>query len=101
MSEDYRSMWTDLGLDPEAHDICWRSRESLWDNILSQKDRPSDGLFRLRQSGSRLRIRELLNEKEAVAKSSDLLCIRAEEIVLAANATLVGLFLGLISPWGG
>jgi len=23
MSEDYRSMWADLGLDLEAHDACW------------------------------------------------------------------------------
>lgn len=98
MSEDYRSMWTDLGLDPEAHDTLLGVLGKAYGDIyLSQKDRPSGmGYFDFVMSEVHgLRIRELLNEKEAGRKIIGSYCVFVpEEIVLAANATLVGLCSG-------
>jgi hypothetical protein len=49
MSEDYRSMWTNLGLDLEAHDALLGVLGQAYQDIyLAQKNRPEgDGLFRL------------------------------------------------------
>ena len=47
MSETYRSMWTQLGLDLDAHDALLGVLSKAYQDIyLSQKDRPEDhGLF--------------------------------------------------------
>ncbi|MGD9157094.1 MAG: double-cubane-cluster-containing anaerobic reductase [Desulfobacteraceae bacterium] len=98
MSEDYTSMWTDLGLDLEAHDALLSVLGQGYSDIfLSQKDRP-EGMayfdFVISEVHG-LRIKELMDEKKEGRKIIGSFCVFVpEEIVLAANATLVGLCSG-------
>ena len=98
MSEHYYSMWADLGLDLEAHDaLLGVLGKAYHDIFLAQKDRP-DGMgyfdFVLSEVHG-LRIKELQEEKSAGRKIIGCYCVFVpEEIVLAANATLVGLCAG-------
>jgi benzoyl-CoA reductase/2-hydroxyglutaryl-CoA dehydratase subunit BcrC/BadD/HgdB len=98
MSEEYRSMWADLGLDPEAHDaLLGVLGQAYQDVYLAQKDRPEGmGYFDFVMSEVHgLRIKELLDEKASGRKIIGSYCVFVpEEIVLAANATLVGLCSG-------
>jgi benzoyl-CoA reductase/2-hydroxyglutaryl-CoA dehydratase subunit BcrC/BadD/HgdB len=98
MSEEYRSMRTNLGLDLEAHDALLGVLGKAYQDIyLSQKNRPEGmGYFDFVMSEVHgLRIRELLDEKKAGRKIIGSYCVFVpEEIVLAANATLVGLCSG-------
>ena len=98
MSEQYRSMWADLGLDLDAHDALLGVLGNAYKDIfLSQKDRPEGmGYFDFVMSEVHgLRIKELLDEKTAGRKIIGSYCVFVpEEIVLAANATLVGLCSG-------
>lgn len=98
MGEDYRAMWTDLGLDLEAHDALLGVLGKAYQDIyLVQQDRPQGmGYFDFVMSEVHgLRIRELLDEKAAGRKIIGSYCVFVpEEIVLAANATLVGLCSG-------
>ncbi len=98
MSEEYRSMWADLGLDPEAHDALLGVLGQAYQDIyLTQKDRPEGmGYFDFVMSEVHgLRIKELLDEKASGRKIIGSYCVFVpEEIVLAANATLVGLCSG-------
>ena len=98
MSEDYRQMWKNLGLDLEAHDALLNVLGQGYQQVfLSQKNRP-DGMsyfdFVMSEVHG-LRIKELLDEKAAGRKIIGSYCVFVpEEIVLAANATLVGLCAG-------
>jgi benzoyl-CoA reductase/2-hydroxyglutaryl-CoA dehydratase subunit BcrC/BadD/HgdB len=98
MSEDYRSMWTGLGMNLEAHDALLGVLGPAYQNIyLSQKDRPEGmGYFDFVMSEVHgLRIKELLDEKKAGRRIIGSYCVFVpEEITLAANATLVGLCSG-------
>jgi benzoyl-CoA reductase/2-hydroxyglutaryl-CoA dehydratase subunit BcrC/BadD/HgdB len=98
MSEDYRSMWADLGLDLEAHDALLGVLGQAYQDIyLAQKNSPEGmGYFDFVMSEVHgLRIKELLDEKVAGRKIIGSYCVFVpEEIVLAANATLVGLCSG-------
>jgi benzoyl-CoA reductase/2-hydroxyglutaryl-CoA dehydratase subunit BcrC/BadD/HgdB len=98
MSEDYRKMWSDLGLDLTAHDaLLGVLGKGYQDIFLSQKNRPAGmGYFDFVMSEVHgLRIRELLNEKEAGRKIIGSYCVFVpEEIVKAADGTLVGLCAG-------
>ena len=98
MSEPYRSMWTELGLDLAAHDALLSVLGKGYQDIyLSQKNRPEGmGYFDFVMSEVHgLRIRELMDEKAAGRKIVGSYCVFVpEEIVLAANATLVGLCSG-------
>ncbi len=98
MSEDYRSMWAGLGLDLDAHDALLGVLGKAYREIyLSQKERPEGmGYFDFVMSEVHgLRIKELLDEKAAGRKIIGSYCVFVpEEIVLAANATLVGLCSG-------
>ncbi len=98
MSEDYRSMWKDLGLDLDAHDALLGVLGQAYNDIyLSQKDRPEGmGYFDFVMSEVHgLRIKELLDEKKEGRKIVGSYCVFVpEEIVLAANATLIGLCSG-------
>ena len=98
MTEDYRAMWRDLGMDLDAHDgllgILGKAYEDIF---LTQKNRPETmGYFDFVMSEVHgLRIKELLDEKAAGRKIVGSYCVFVpEEIVLAANATLVGLCSG-------
>lgn len=98
MSEDYRSMWTDLGLDLDAHDTLLSVLGNAYQEIfMSQKSRPGGMAYFdfVMSEVHGLRIKELLNEKSAGRKIIGAYCVFVpEEIVLAANATLVGLCSG-------
>ncbi len=98
MGEDYRSMWKDLGLDLTAHDALLGVLGNFYKDIhLSQKNRPEGMQYFdfVMSEVHGLRIRELLDEKKAGRKIIGSYCVYVpEEIVLAANATLVGLCSG-------
>jgi len=98
MSEDYRSMWESLGLDLVAHDALLEVLGKGYQDIyLAQKDRPEGmGYFDFVVSEVHgLRIKELLDEKAAGRKVIGSFCVFVpEEIVRAADATLVGLCTG-------
>ena len=98
MTDECRSMWTALGLDLDAHDALLNVlRKSYNDIYVSQKIRPkSMSYFDFVMSEVHgQRIKELQDEKEAGRKIVGSYCVFVpEEIVLAANATLVGLCSG-------
>ena len=98
MSEDYRSMWETLGLDLAAHDMLLEVLGKGYQDIyLAQKDRPEGmGYFDFVMSEVHgLRIKELLDEKAAGRKIIGSFCVFVpEEVVRAADATLVGLCTG-------
>jgi benzoyl-CoA reductase/2-hydroxyglutaryl-CoA dehydratase subunit BcrC/BadD/HgdB len=98
MSDAYRQMWTDLGLDLEAHDALLEVLGSAYQDIFqAQSNRPEAmGYFDFVMSEVHgLRIKELLDEKAAGRKIIGSYCVFVpEEIALAANATLVGLCSG-------
>jgi len=98
MSEDYRTMWKNLGLDLDAHDALLNVLGSAYQDIyLAQKERPEGmGYFDFVMSEVHgLRIKELIDEKQSGRKIIGSYCVFVpEEIALAANATLVGLCSG-------
>lgn len=98
MSEDYRPMWTELGMDLDAHDQLMAVLGKGYQEIfLSQKNRPEGmGYFDFVMSEVHgLRIKELMDEKAAGRKIIGSYCVFVpEEIALAGNATLVGLCAG-------
>jgi benzoyl-CoA reductase/2-hydroxyglutaryl-CoA dehydratase subunit BcrC/BadD/HgdB len=98
MSEDYRSMWADLGLDLEAHDALLNVLGQAYKDIyMMQEDRPEEMKYFdfVISNVHSLRIKELLDEKKEGRKIIGSYCVFVpEEIVLAANATLIGLCSG-------
>ena len=98
MSEDYKEMWKELGLDLASHDMLLEVLGKAYQDIYrSQKDRPEGMAYFdfVMSEVHGLRIRELLDEKAAGRKIIGSYCVFVpEEIVLAANATLVGLCSG-------
>jgi benzoyl-CoA reductase/2-hydroxyglutaryl-CoA dehydratase subunit BcrC/BadD/HgdB len=98
MSEQYKSMWQQQGLDLNAHDMLLNVLGKAYQDIyLAQKNRPSGmGYFDFVMSEVHgLRIKELLDEKAAGRKIIGAYCTFVpEEIVKAADATLVGLCAG-------
>ncbi len=72
MSENYQSMWTELGLDLESHDALLQVLAQAYNDIfLSQKNRPETmSYFDFVMSEIHgLRIQELLEEKKQAGKS--------------------------------
>ncbi|MBW2651305.1 MAG: 2-hydroxyacyl-CoA dehydratase, partial [Deltaproteobacteria bacterium] len=98
MSEDYTSMWESLGLDLVAHDALLEVLGKGYQDIyLAQKDRPEGMRYFdfVMSEVHGLRIKELLDEKAAGRKVIGSFCVFVpEEIVRAADATLVGLCTG-------
>ncbi|MEA1968372.1 MAG: double-cubane-cluster-containing anaerobic reductase [Thermodesulfobacteriota bacterium] len=98
MSNEYVSMWKEMGLDIKAHDALLDILGNAYKDIyLAQKDRPEGmGYFDFVMSEVHgLRIKELMDEKKQGRKIIGSFCVFVpEEIVLAANATLVGLCSG-------
>ena len=98
MSQDYPQMWSKLGLDLKAHDALLKVLSNAYVDIyLSQKNRP-EGMqyFNFVMSEVHgLRISELIEEQKQGRKIIGSFCVFVpEELVLAANATLVGLCSG-------
>ena len=98
MSEDYKGMWENLGLDLEAHDALLEVLGTGYQDIyMSQQDRPEGmGYFDFVMSEVHgLRIKELMDEKAAGRKVIGSFCVFVpEEIVRAVGSTLVGLCAG-------
>ena len=98
MSTDYRQMWTELGLDLEAHDALLGTLNQAYQDIyLTQKGRPEAMQYFdfVMSEVHGLRIQELRDEQKAGRKVIGSYCVFVpEEIVLAGQATLVGLCSG-------
>lgn len=98
MSRDYKSMWEELGLDMKAHDMLLEVLGKGYEDIyLAQRNRPEGmGYFDFVMSEVHgLRVEELMEEKRAGRKVIGSFCVFVpEEIVRAADATLVGLCTG-------
>lgn len=98
MTTDYRPMWTDLGLNLEAHDALLGVLGKLYqDTYLSQKNRPAGmGYLDFVMSEVHgLRIKELMDAKAAGRKVVGTFCVFVpDELILAADAISVGLCAG-------
>ena len=98
MAEDYRSMWKEIGLDLEAHDVLLDVLANAYKDIyLAQKDRPKTMEYFdfVLSEVHGLRVKELVDERKAGRKVIGSYCVFVpEEIALAANATLIGLCSG-------
>ena len=98
MSENYKDMWKNLGLKLIPHDALLEVLGKGYEDIyLTQNNRPeSMAYFNFVMSEIHgLRIKELLDEKTAGRKVIGSFCVFVpEEIVRAADATLVGLCTG-------
>jgi len=95
---DYRRMWTDLGLDLEAHDMLLAAIPQLYaDAYLSQRDRPEGmAYFDFVMSEIHgLRIKELVDHKAAGGTVVGTFCVYVpEEIIRALGGVSVGLCAG-------
>ena len=98
MTEDYTQMWADLGLDLKAHDALLAVLGPMYEKtFMHQTGRPQGMEYFdfVMSEVHGLRIKELLDEKADGRKIIGSYCVFVpEEIVLAANATLVGLCSG-------
>lgn len=98
MTTDYRKMWTDLGLNLEAHDALLSVLGNAYKDIfVSQKDRPeSMSYFDFVMSEVHgLRIKELQDARAQGHKVVGTFCVFVpDELILAADAISVGLCAG-------
>jgi benzoyl-CoA reductase/2-hydroxyglutaryl-CoA dehydratase subunit BcrC/BadD/HgdB len=98
MSQNYNRMWADLGLDLEAHEALLNVLGKGYNDIfMTQKERPEGMQYFdfVMSEVHGLRIKELLDEKAEGRKIIGSYCVFVpEELVLAANATLIGLCSG-------
>jgi benzoyl-CoA reductase/2-hydroxyglutaryl-CoA dehydratase subunit BcrC/BadD/HgdB len=98
MSSVYEQMWKDLGLDLTAHDALLQVLGKGYQDIfLNQLDRPQgmDYFNFVMSEVHGLRVKELLDGKKEGHKVIGSFCVFVpEEIVRAADATLVGLCAG-------
>ncbi len=98
MAEDYRQMWTDLGLDLEMHDALLGALGTMYqETFLTQKDRPEGmGYFDFVMSEVHgLRIKELVDAQAQGRKVVGSFCTFVpEEIVVALDGISVGLCAG-------
>lgn len=95
---DYRPMWTELGLDLDAHDMLLAAIPQLYaDAYLSQNDRPEGmGYFDFVMNEIHgLRIKELQDHKAAGGTVIGTFCLYVpEEIIRALGGLSVGLCAG-------
>jgi benzoyl-CoA reductase/2-hydroxyglutaryl-CoA dehydratase subunit BcrC/BadD/HgdB len=98
MSDEYREMWKNLGLNLEAHDALLAVLGKGYKDIfMTQENRPKGMQYFdfVISEVHGLRVKELLDEKAAGRKVIGSFCVFVpEEIVRAADATLVGLCTG-------
>jgi benzoyl-CoA reductase/2-hydroxyglutaryl-CoA dehydratase subunit BcrC/BadD/HgdB len=95
---DYRTMWTELGLDLDAHDMLLAAIPQLYAAAyLSQKDRP-EGMSYLDFVMSEihgLRIKELVDHRAAGGHVIGTFCLYVpEELIRALGGQAVGLCAG-------
>jgi len=95
MAEKYVEMWKNLGMDIEKHDQLLNGLGQYYTStVLSQKNRPQkmDYFNFVVSEVHGLRIKELNDLRNAGKKVVGAFCIYApEELVYAADATMVGL----------
>jgi benzoyl-CoA reductase/2-hydroxyglutaryl-CoA dehydratase subunit BcrC/BadD/HgdB len=98
MTTDYKPMWTELGLNLEAHDALLSVLGQMYqDTFLTQKDRPEGMAYLDFVMGEvhGLRIKELVDARAAGRTVVGTFCVYVpEEIVLAADGICVGLCAG-------
>jgi benzoyl-CoA reductase/2-hydroxyglutaryl-CoA dehydratase subunit BcrC/BadD/HgdB len=98
MGSQYDQMWKDLGLNLDAHNMLLQVLgKGYQDILLSQSDRPQgmDYFNFVMSEVHGLRIKELVDGKKDGHKVIGSFCVFVpEEIVRAADATLVGLCAG-------
>ena len=94
-SQEYTQMWTDLGLNLEKHDVLLNALGKIYgDLFMTQKNRPQKMSYYdfVISEVHGLRIKELVDRKKAGKKVIGAFCLYApEELVYAADATMVGL----------
>lgn len=98
MSDKYKQMWTQLGLNLDSHDALLNVLSNAYKDIFMGQASRAEGMdyfdFVMGEVHG-LRIEELIKEKESGRRIVGAYCVFVpEEIVLAANATLVGLCSG-------
>ncbi len=95
---DYRPMWTELGLDLDAHDaLLGVLSQAYGDIFMSQKNRPEEMAYFdfVMSEVHGLRIKELMDAKEAGRRVIGTYCTFVpEELVLAVDGIMVGLCAG-------
>jgi benzoyl-CoA reductase/2-hydroxyglutaryl-CoA dehydratase subunit BcrC/BadD/HgdB len=98
MSQDYRIMWSELNLNLDNHDKLLEVLGKAYADIfMSQKNRPqkTEYLDFVMSEVHGLRIKELVDGKKQGRKVVGTYCTFVpEEIVIAANAVMVGLCAG-------
>jgi benzoyl-CoA reductase/2-hydroxyglutaryl-CoA dehydratase subunit BcrC/BadD/HgdB len=98
VTNDYRPMWTGLGLNLEAHDALLKVLgETYQDTFLSQKNRPEGmSYFDFVMSEVHgLRIKELQDARNEGRKVIGTFCVFVpDELILATDAISVGLCAG-------
>ena len=99
MAESYTQMWSDLGLDLEAHDALLGALGQLYQStFLSQKNRPKGMEYFdfVMSEVHGLRIKELMDGKAEGRPVVGSFCVFVpEEIILAVNGISVGLCAGV------
>ena len=95
---DYRPMWTELGLNLEAHDaLLGILSQAYGDIFMSQKNRPEGMAYFdfVMSEVHGLRIKELMDAKKDGRKIIGTYCTFVpEELVLAVDGIMVGLCAG-------
>ncbi len=98
MSEEYRKMWSDLGLDLDAHDalldVLGRSYQDIY---LSQQNRPEGMKYFdfVMSEVHGLRVKELNDARASGRKVIGSFCVFVpEELILAVDGISVGLCAG-------
>lgn len=94
-NQQYVDMWKDLGLNLEKHDVLLNAlAKGYGDLFLTQKNRPTGMQYFdfVISEVHGLRIKELVDRKKAGKKIIGAFCLYVpEELVYAADATMVGL----------
>lgn len=98
MGEDYTQMWTDMGLDLDAHAALLGVLGPLYETTFTHQPNRPEGMkyfdFVMSEVHG-LRIRELMDAKAAGRKVFGSFCVFVpEELVLAVDGILVGLCAG-------
>jgi len=95
MSEEYRKMWQDLGINMKRHDALMGALPAIFEQVyLGQKGRPQAmGFYDFVVSEIHgLRVKELVEHKKQGGKVFGTFCVYVpEEIIVAGGAIAVGL----------
>jgi len=102
MSNDWRKMWADLGMDLEKHDEFLAPLPGIYQDLyLSQENRPKGMDFFDFVVGDihGIRVRELVDHKSSGGKVVASFCVFVpDEITIAAEAASIGLCAGAQFP---